>query len=392
MIRPRYLASQIREDAIASRKMAFVSGPRQVGKTTLAKSLLASPQNYHSWDDSDFRRVWSRSPGAALQTNGPGPIVLDEIHKDRRWKTRLKGVFDVEGPGDGIVVTGSARLDLYRRGGDSLLGRYLPFRLHPFSVAETERSGSPDSLLAHTKPRIPLGDLLALGGFPEPLFSGGEAKARRWSRLRIERLVREDVRDLRSIGDLSGLRVLADLLPLRVGSLLSLNSLREDIGVAYGTVRAWVQVFEALYHCFLVRPWAKRVARAVRSAPKLYLYDILQLPAAAHGARLENMTALHLLKACHFWTNAAFGDFDLRFVRDKERREVDFLVVRDGSPWCLVECKTNDVEPAAALLHFRERLRAPLAFQLVRRPGYDRDYPRLKIRVLDHERFFAGLV
>jgi hypothetical protein len=148
--------------------------------------------------------------------------------------------------------------------------------------------------------------------------------------------------------------------------------------VAYGTVRAWVQVFEALYHCFLVRPWAKRVARAVRSAPKLYLYDILQLPAAAHGARLENITALHLLKACHFWTDAAFGDFDLRFVRDKERREVDFMVVRDGSPWCLVECKTNDVEPAAALLHFRERLRAPLAFQLVRRPGYDRDYPRLR--------------
>jgi uncharacterized protein len=372
--------------------MAFVSGPRQVGKTTLARSLLTSAANYFSWDDADFRRAWSRSPRAALAARAPGPIALDELHKDRRWKARLKGVFDVDGASDGIIVTGSARLDLYRRGGDSLLGRYLPYRLHPISVAETTIPAAPDQMLATHTPRFRLDDLLRLGGFPEPLLAGNELKARRWSRLRLERLLYEDVRDLRAVEDLSGLRVLADLLPERVGSLLSVNALREDIGVAYGTVRAWLQVFEALYHCFLVRPWTKRVARAVRTAPKLYLYDTLAIPPAAASARLENLTALHLLKACHYWTDVAHGEFELRFVRDKEQREVDFVVVRDGKPWLLVESKSNDIQPAATLVRFRERLAAPHAFQLVRRPGYDRAYPQLDVRVIDHERFLAGLV
>ena len=321
-----------------------------------------------------------------------GLVVLDELHKDRRWKTRLKGVFDIAGPGDGLIVTGSARLDLYRRGGDSLLGRYLPYRLHPFSVGETARAIEPDQLLSTTVPRHHLEDLLRLGGFPEPLFGGSELKARRWSRLRLERLLQEDVRDLRAVEDLSGLRVLADLLPERVGSLLSINALREDIGVAFGTVRAWIQVFEALYHCFLIKPWSKRVHRAVHAVPKLYLYDILSIPASAHSARLENLTALHLLKACHYWTDAAYGDFDLRFVRDKEQREVDFLVTRDGKPWCLIECKSNDTQPSPALLRFRDQLAVPRAFQLVRKQGYDREYPQLMTRVIDHERFLAGLL
>lgn len=388
----RYLTTLIRDDAIAANKMAFISGARQVGKTTLAKSFLTSPANYFSWDDSDFRRAWTRSAVGALAMRARGPVVLDELHKDRRWKTRIKGVFDVAGPGDGLIVTGSARLDLFRRGGDSLLGRYLPYRLHPFSVAESAHPIEPDELLSSTAPRHLLDDLLRLGGFPEPLFGGSELKARRWSRLRLERLLQEDVRDLRAVADLSGLRVLADLLPERVGSLLSINALREDIGVAFGTVRSWIQVFEALYHCFLVKPWSKRVHRAVHAVPKLYLYDILSIPAAARSARLENLTALHLLKACHFWTDAAYGEFDLRFVRDKEQREVDFLVVRDAKPWFLVECKSNDTQPSAALLRFRDQLAVPRAFQLVRKAGYDREYPELRTRVIDHERFLAGLV
>lgn len=388
----RYLVHHLREDAIASGKLAFVSGPRQVGKTTMARSLLTSPQNYRSWDDAEFRKAWSRSPRQALADRGPGPIVLDEIHKDRRWKTRLKGVFDVDGPGDGIVVTGSARLDLYRRGGDSLLGRYLPYRLHPLTVAESDRSPLPDEILASTKPHHRLADLLRLGGFPEPLFGGNEARARRWSRLRIERLLTEDVRDIRAVEDLAGLRVLSDLLPDRVGSLLSINALREDVGAAFGTVAAWITVFEALYHCFLVRPWSQRIARAIRAAPKLYLFDILRIPATREGARLENLAALHLLKACHFWTDCAHGELELRFVRDKEQREVDFLVVRDGKPWLLVECKSDDVAPSPALVHFRRLLRVDRAVQLVTRAGYDRQYPATGVRVMSYERFFAGLV
>ncbi len=388
----RYLLATIRDDAIASGKMAFVSGPRQVGKTTLAKSLLTSAQNYQTWDDTDFRKAWSRSPRAALQERGPGPVVLDEIHKDRRWKTRLKGVFDVAGPGDGLIVTGSARMDLHRRGGDSLMGRFLPYRLHPFTVAETSHPPGPDDILAATAPRHRFADLMRLGGFPEPLLSGSEAKAVRWSRLRLERLLAEDVRDLRAVEDLSGLRVLADLLPERVGSLLSVNALREDVGAAYATVRSWVKVFEALYHCFLVSPYAKRIVRSIRSAPKLYLFDILRIPATRESARLENLTALHLLKACHFWTDAAQGEFDLRYVRDKEQREVDFLVLRDGRPWLLVECKSNDIEPNPALDNFRRQLDAPRAFQLVTRAGYDRLYAHSHVRVLSYEKFLAGWI
>ena len=392
MTRARYLAQAIAGDALKSGKMAFVSGPRQVGKTTVAKGLMTVASNYRTWDDSDFRRAWIRSPRTALADRAPGALVLDEIHKDRRWKTRLKGYYDTEGGGDGIVVTGSARLDLYRKGGDSLLGRFLPYHLHPFTVGERERPPGPDSALETTASVWPFEDVLRLGGFPEPLLGGSEARARRWSRLRLERLVQEDVRDLRAVGDLAGLRVLADLLPERVGSLLSINSLREDLRVAHATVQGWLDVFASLYHCFLVRPYAKRVARAVRGAPKLYLFDTLRLPTSAMPARLENTTALHLLKACHYWTDTAEGDFELFFVRDKEGREVDFLVVRDGRPFWLVECKSDDTQPSPALLHFMPMLDGPRAFQLVARPGYDRVYAQTGLRVLDYERFFAGLV
>ena len=392
MVQARYLTKAIADDALTSGKMAFLSGPRQVGKTTLARGLLATADNYRSWDDSDFRRAWTRSPRSALADRGPGVLVLDEIHKSRRWKTQLKGYYDVEGPKEGIIVTGSARLDLYRRGGDSLLGRYLPYRLHPFTLGERDLPPAPGAALESTQTVWRLDDMMRLGGFPEPLLAGSEARAQRWSRLRLERLVQEDMRDLRAVNDLAGLRVLADLLPERVGSLLSVNSLREDLGVAHATVQGWIEVFATLYHCFLVRPYAKRMARAVRCAPKLYLYDILRLPASATSARLENLTALHLLKACHYWTDTAQGDFELFFVRDKEGREVDFLVVRDGRPFWLVECTSSDTQPSPSLLHFMARLGGARAFQLVSKPGYDRVHAQDGLRVLDYERFLAGLV
>ena len=392
MAEGRYLEGVIRADALAQGKMAFVSGPRQVGKTTLAKALLASPGNYFSWDDADFRRAFVRSPRTALAERAPGPIVLDEIHKDRRWKTRLKGLYDVAGPAEGIIVTGSARLDLYRRGGDSLLGRYLPYRLHPFSVAESSTPIAPDQILRNTKARFAVSDLLRLGAFPEPLLGASEARAQRWSRLRMERLLREDVRDLRAVADLAGLRVLADLLPPRVGSLLSIHALQQDVGAAYATVRAWLQVFEALYHCFMVRPYTRRITRSLRQAPKLYLFDLLDIARDRRAARLENLVALHLRKACDFWTDTARGDFDLRYVRDKEGREVDFLVLRDATPFMLVECKSADTTPSPALERFAAALALRNAFQLVDKPAYDRRYAQSGIRVMSYDAFLAGLV
>jgi uncharacterized protein len=383
----RYLCDAIEQDAFPSKKMALVSGPRQVGKTTFSKSMLNHAQNYFTWDDPGFRRAWLKSPRTALEGIRNGPLVLDEIHKDRRWKNHLKGYFDTVGPGDGLLVTGSARLDLYRRGGDSMLGRYLPYRLHPFSVGEREVSPSPDALETRA-PRVAWRDLVALGGFPEPLMGGSAAKAARWSRLRLERLIQEDVRDIRGIGDLSGLRVLADLLPERVGSLLSVNSLREDLGVAHATLKSWLEVFEALYVCFSIRPYTTRLARAVAKAPKVYLFD--PLPIEHHHARLENLAALHILKACEFWTDTAQGMFELRYLRNKDQREVDFLVLRDKKPWYLIDCKGADTTVGSDLLRYQTLLQAPHAVQLVEAKGHDRK--QQGVRVVDYERFFSAWV
>lgn len=385
----RYLTEAVRADALADRKMAFVSGPRQVGKTTLGRQLLEDSQNHFSWDDPGFRRAWAKSSLDAVADRGPGPILLDEIHKDRRWKTRLKGLYDRRGRDVPIVVTGSARLDLFRRGGESLLGRYVPYRMHPLTVGEAATPPSPAEALARTAVTYPLSDLLSLGGFPEPLLGGHERKALRWSRLRQERLLREDLRDLRAVSDLQAVQVLADLLPERVGSLLSVNSLREDVGVAYATVRDWIAAFESLFLCFRIRPFAGRLARALKAEPKLYLYDLLQV--TSEPARLENLVALHLLKACHFWTDTAQGDFDLRFVRDKEKREIDFLVLREKKPWLAVECKSNQRSPSPVLAAFCDRLQVPHRYQLVV-GTHDRMHPESKVRVFGYERFLAGLV
>lgn len=388
----RYLSGLIVDDALALNKMAFISGPRQVGKTTLAKAFLRQPQNYYSWDDQDFRIAWSRSPKGALETRGPGPVVIDELHKDRRWKNRLKGVFDLEVCSAGIIVTGSARLDLFRRGGDSLMGRYLPYRLHPFSVGENPSAKDPDAISSPHDIRFPPEDLMQLSGFPEPLLSGRPTHTKRWSRLRTERLLAEDVRDLRAVSDLAAMRVLFDLLPYRVGSLLSINTLQKDVGAAYATVRDWVSVFASLYQCFLVRPYSKRITRSLKAAPKLYLYDATRIPESNRGARVENLVALHLIKACHCWTDAAHGEFELYYLRDKEHREVDFLVTRDRKPWLLVECKSNNVTPSKHLSHFAAQLgNPPHQVQLVTRSGFERQFADSGQLVISWDRWLARL-
>jgi uncharacterized protein len=386
----RYLDNAIRVDALADRKMAFISGPRQVGKTTLGRALLEQSVNEFTWDDPRFRAAWAHDPLAAIASRAQGPVLLDEVHKDRRWKSRLKGLYDLRGRDMPIVVTGSARLDLFRRGGDSLLGRFIPYRLHPFTVGESAAPPPPDEILHSGKVRFPIEALLQLGGFPEPLLAGSEPKARRWSRLRSERLLFEDLRDLRHVHDVQAVRILADLLPARVGSLLSVNSLREDVGVAYATVRDWMSVLQSLYHLVLLRPYAGRLQRTLRAEPKLYLLDYLSVPSRA--ARLENLTALHLLKACQYWTDTAQGEFELHFLRTKEKEEVDFVVLREKKPWILVECKSNMLEPAPTLVKFARLLKSGSNYQLVDRRGHDRLFPEAGVRVMDYEHFFAGLV
>jgi hypothetical protein len=388
----RYLSEIIKKDALAKGKMAFISGARQVGKSTLAKGLLQSDANYFLYDEEEFRRTWSRSPEVAIANRSSGPIVLDEIHKDRLWKRRLKGIYDRLSERLPIIVSGSARLDYYRRGGDSLLGRYLPYRLHPLSVAESADPITPEQILTQERINFPWWDLISLGGFPEPLLGGNEAEALRWSRLRIDRLALEDSRDFLNISDQQAFRNLIAFLPERVGSLLSIHALHEDIGKAYGTTRSWFQVLDLLYFCFTVKPYAKKIARANRAEPKLYLYDILRIPKSDLAKRLENLTGLHLLKMCHFWTDTAQGEFELRFVRNKDGREVDFVILRDSKPWMLIECKSGRKEPAPDLLFYAKLLRPQHVIQLLQENGYDRFFAKSNVRIMSYEKFLSGLV
>jgi uncharacterized protein len=386
----RYLSNTVINDALKDHKMAFISGPRQVGKTTLSKQFLEHSGNYFTWDDIKFKRQWIKDPNYILDDLKDGPIVFDEIHKYRPWKGHLKGFYDLHGDKVKVIVTESARLDIYRRGGDSLLGRYLPFRLHPFSVAETHAPCGPSELFQKKNRTFPFDDIYHLSGFPEPLLKGNKGQAMRWSRLRLDRLVFEDFKDLRSANDLNAVRLVTDLLPLRVGSLLSLNSLREDAAVAYATLRSWVEILEALYYCFRIRPYTNKISRTLKSEPKIYLFDPLQVENPS--ARLENIMALHLLKACHFWTDSAQDFFDLHFVATKEKKEVDFLITKNKKPWMLVECKSNSKFPSSNLIYFKDRLKTPFNFQVLTGPEHDKVHKTQNVRVMNYELFLSYLL
>ena len=272
-----------------------------------------------------------------------------------------------------IVVTGSSRLDLFRKGGDSLLGRYFAFRLHPLTVGELrgEEPTSPDELPGCLASRLAgdpatLAKLLAYGGFPEPFLEGDVTFRNLWRRTRTDRLVREDLLDLTRAQEIALIQTAAALLPTRVGSPLSVQSLAEDLEVSHPTMRRWLTWFGHLYLVFTVPPYARRVLRAIRKRPKLYLWEWSEVE--DDGARFENLVASHLLKAAHFWTDAGLGVFDLCYVRDKEKREVDFLLLRDRKPWLLAECRSSDVTPSPSLLAFSAALSPAMTLQIVSQP------------------------
>lgn len=372
----RYIADSV-ESALADKKMAFIAGPRQVGKTTFAKSLLRDPASaYFTWDLDTHRRRILRAPADFWPAETLPRIVLDEIHKYPRWKRLLKGVFDTRGQDVEIMVTGSGRLDVYQKGGDSLLGRFNLNRLHPFTVGELLANGQqrmpvPDALvlrLGRTKKTAGADEALdqieRFTGFPEPLFSGRMDTLRRWRRTRRNLVLREDLRDLTRIRELGLIDQLADLLPERIGSPLSINALREDLGVAFDTASSWLETLQRLYYLFEIRPFAGKLARTLRREAKVYLFDhsLIEDP----GARFENVVALHLRKLVDHWNDRGDGDFALWYVRDKERREVDFLITESRKPWLLAETKLADGPVSPALRHYRHQFKVPHALQIVR--------------------------
>jgi predicted AAA+ superfamily ATPase len=393
------------------RRIAFVVGPRQVGKTTLAQAMLAKRKSkdlYRSWDDLEWRREFVGAPYGfldAFRPKGAGsrPLaVLDEIHKYPRWKTYIKGLWDTRKDRMDLLVTGSGRLDVYQRGGDSLLGRYHQYRLHPLSVKEiidpegSSPENSPEATmrallkLAEPAPagaRKALKALLRWGGFPDPFLERNERQHRLWLRERRTLIVMEDLRDLTRIRMLSHVEELIELLVLRAGGVLSYNALHEDLQVAVESVRQWTDHLQRLYFLYLVRPFAGNIARSLRREPKLYLWDWSEIP--DDGARFENLIASHLLKWCHFTQDFGLSPLDLHYVRDREKREVDFLLTLNRKPWALVEVKLSDTSPVPAMSYFAERLKTPHKIQVVlecERPGMAGD-----VHVIDAANFLRTL-
>jgi predicted AAA+ superfamily ATPase len=340
----RYLAPQIEKDL--ARKMVFVAGPRQVGKTTLARSLPGAEEGYLNWDVPEHREQMLRR-----ELPIGGLWIFDEIHKYRQWRNYLKGLFDNRPASQRILVTGSARLDFYRYSGDSLQGRYHLLRLHPLSVAELGLSSAED-----------FRQLLDLGGFPEPFFGGSEVEARRWSREYRNLLVREEVTSLEQVRDLGSLELLMLRLPELVGSPLSLNGLREDLRVAHKTVAKWVEVLERLYVVFRLPPLGAPTIRAIQKARKHYHFDwsLVRDPAL----RFENLVACALLKWVQHQQDTRGRELELRYFRDKDGREVDFVITEDRVPIRLVECKWSDGPVDRSLRYLKARYPEAEAWQI----------------------------
>jgi len=367
--RTRIYPAVLREHFELHRQMAFVAGPRQVGKTWVCKSIAEA---YFNWDNTDDRRTLLRGPAALAQTLGvdrlrtnPPIIVLDELHKYPKWKTLLKGFFDTYGERARLLVTGSSRLDIFRRGGDSLMGRYLLYRMHPWSVGECVRTELPDKEI-QPPAKIAAADWNALwehGGFPEPFLRREARFTRRWQSLRLAQLTREDLREATAVRELGTIEVLMQLLAERSGQQLVYSNLAPELQASVDSVRRWIDLLARMHYGFLVRPWFANVAKALRKEPKWFLRDWSGVADA--GCRAETFAACHLLKAVDLWTDLGFGSFELRYLRDKQKREVDFLVVRDRKPWFLVEVKSDDQSLSPALAYFQRQIKAPHAFQMV---------------------------
>jgi len=318
-------------------KIVLLSGPRQAGKTTLAKTLYPDRSEYFNMDSPAHRLLiqkqsWRRDCDL---------VIFDELHKVRKWKNWIKGIYDTEGVRPRLLVTGSSRLDLYRKGGDSLAGRFHSYRLHPFSVAEVQ---------AHYQADTALEQIIRFGGFPEPFLKGREEAAKRWRRSHIDRILREDLFDMASVRNIKSIETLVELLRNCVGATISYESLARDLQVSPHTVKQWIGLLESLYIIFVLTPYHRNISRSLIKQPKIYFYDT-GFVKEDFGARFENAVACALLKRLHFLEDTAGERCALHYVRDKEKREVDFLTVREGKAEWLIESKLSDTD-ISALKHF----------------------------------------
>lgn len=368
----------------AEKNMIFIAGPRQAGKTTLARLIARSYINsyYFNWDIAEHRTLFFSNPaffeGLRRRDASTPLIILDEIHKYRDWKNYLKGIYDQFHEDYKFLVSGSGRLDIYQKGGDSLAGRYYMFHLFPFSIAELgNRNVSMDAFLRNPlhigmerseKLRKMWDVLSALSGFPEPYLSGKAATYRRWSNTYSHQLIREDIRDIVDIKSIADVETLYLLLPSRIGSPVSVQSFANDLKVSYNTVRNWLEVFERFFLVFSIPTWTGKIARAIQKERKVYLWDAPRIKEPS--ARFENMVAMELYRAVALWNDMGYGDFSLHFVKNKEKQEVDFLLANNREPFLLIEAKMTDEYPSKSLRIFQRALNVPAVQLTNREDGY----------------------
>ena len=371
---PRLYDTIIQRHLAQYRQMAFISGPRQVGITTTARNLS---DFYLDWDSQSHHKLIASGPDAVATMAGldraqrrQPVLAIDEIHKSGRWKSWLKGFFDVYADRSRVIVTGSSRLDVFRRGGDSLMGRYFLYRMHPFSVAGLLSTDIPAQTVRPCS-ELPAEQWQALwehGGFPEPFTHRQKAFSLRWRDSRPQQLVREDLRDLTLVREVAQLGLLVELLHERSSDQITMRSIAQDFHIASDTVKHWIELLVSLHIGVLIRPWFTNVAKSLRKEPKWFLRDWSGIDDP--GKRNETFIACHLLKAVEGWTDLGLGRFELRYLRDKQQHEVDFVVIRDRKPWFLVEVKASSDKLSPALRYFQDQTRAPHAFQVV----LDADY------------------
>ncbi len=369
----RYLTISIKTDL--KQKMVFLYGPRQVGKTSLSFTLLKNGNEQHpayfNWDFAKDRKK--------LLNNQLPPhqklLIFDELHKYSRWRNWLKGIYDKQKSSRNFLITGSGNLKHYNRGGDSLQGRYYSYRLHPFSLMEL-----------NSKPiKTDLKQLLNMSGFPEPFLSGSQTTLTRWRNERLSQLIREDIRDLEQVRELDIMSILVDTLPTKIGSPLSVKSLKEDLEVSHETVERWIGILENLFVCFRILPYGSPKIRAVKKEKKLYLYDWSNIENT--GIRFENLVACQLLKYCHYIEDTKGIKMDLRFLRDTDKREVDFVVLEGKTPIFAVECKSGE-KVSRHISYFKQRTNIPLFYQVHLKQA---DYESNDVRVLPFEIFCKEL-
>ena len=356
-------------------QMAFLVGSRQVGKTTIAKQIqnLFKESVYLNFDvANDREKILSGQsfiekifPTNVLRDELP-LIIFDEIHKYSKWKNYIKGFYDAYKDFFKIIVTGSARLDVYQAGGDSLMGRYFQYRIHPISIREIISQNSSHAFEFAEPSKIGEDEfswLFKYGGFPDLYLNHSDEFSNLWQNSRMKQLIFDDIRSLANLQEIYALELLAEILKSQAGQMLNFSNLAKKIGVTSQTISRWIGILDRFYYCFTIRPWFKNVTRSLIKEPKVYLRDWSLVE--EEGARIENFIACHLLKFVDFYTDLGFGKLELFYLRDLDKHEVDFLITKDGIPYIMLESKASDLHISKSLINFSENLKPHFAMQTV---------------------------